>query len=402
MDGLRSLGPDLRPKTPSDMIGHSFPTLEEKPYIPTMPKIRIIPAIAIVTAIVVAFLPTVHGQPGAAAPSPAPATPASAAAPVEPPNEVELFLDAAIKKVAAYTSVMADIIEKVDMLDQKFQLQGKYRKAPNDKVYLQLAVSGMRDAEGIMLQVCDGTTLWDYQKVFKVQVYRRLDAAPILTKLRTYDLAENLRENIMTQLGFAGPEVLLASLRKTIKFDQKAKGTLDGRSVWILGGTWTSHEGLVGPNSQPLPLLANLPSYVPSLVKVYLGEDDSWPYRVELLSQPGSVLIEDTRPIGLDGKRQGSKGMRQKSLLTTIELSYTNVKLGTPVPDKEFLFQAPQGEPVEDDTKKILDALEMAASQRAAEKKSEAAKGGGDLLNQTIPIPDSLPGGEPLPAIPPR
>src|SRR5262249_25745567 len=39
--------PDLRLWTPSDMIGHSLPTLEEKPYIPTMIKNRIIPAVGI-------------------------------------------------------------------------------------------------------------------------------------------------------------------------------------------------------------------------------------------------------------------------------------------------------------------------------------------------------------------
>ena len=39
--------PDLRQRTPSDMIGHSFPTLEEKPYNSTMNKNRIIPTVGI-------------------------------------------------------------------------------------------------------------------------------------------------------------------------------------------------------------------------------------------------------------------------------------------------------------------------------------------------------------------
>jgi hypothetical protein len=254
-----------------------------------------------------------------------------------------------------------------------------------------------------MQQVCNGTTFWEYQQVFESQIYRRLEAGPILAKLREIDLDQEIREKIMIQLGFAGPDALLAGLRKTIKFDQKTKGTLDGRPVWILRGNWASREGLVAPNSQPLGPTMRLPSYIPSLVTVYLGEDDYWPYKVMLAGQQVSAVLvaggpDDTRPIGPNGRRQGSLKSIQQPLVTRIELIYSDVKLNTPVPDQEFTFTPPKDVPVDDKTKEILDGLEQAATMRAAQKKAEAAKGEDSVLNQSIEVPKSnAPGTPPTP-----
>jgi hypothetical protein len=391
--------------TPSDMIGHSFPTLEEMPYIPTMPKNRIIPAITIAALLSGSF--QTHGQPNPPAPPAAGGAPVGAAAnpaKTEPPTDAEILLDEAIKKVKAIDSVMADVLEKVEMLDQKFQIKGRYRKAPKDRLYLKLDVVGLPDASGLMQQVCDGTTFWEYQQVFETQIYRRLEAGPILAKLREIDLDDEMREKILVQLGFAGPDALLVGLRKTIKFDQKTKGTLDGRPVWIIRGNWTSREGLVGPNSQPLGPTVRLPSYIPSLVTVYLGEEDYWPYKVMLAGQQVSAVLvangpDDTRPIGPNGRRQGTLASIQRPLVTRIELIYSDVKLNTPVPDQEFAFTPPKDVQPDDKTKEILDGLEQAATMRAAQKKAEAAKGEDSLLNQTIDVPKSTAPG--TPAAPP-
>ena len=76
-----------------------------------------------------------------------------------------------------------------------------------------------------------------------------------------------MRDQVVTQLGLAGPEVLLVGLRKAIKFDQREEGTLDDRPVDIIRGTWLRPEGLAGPNLTPQQQMAPLPSFVPSLVR---------------------------------------------------------------------------------------------------------------------------------------
>lgn len=372
------------------------------PYIPTMPKNRLIPAIVAATACSISAWAWAQALP---APSLAPVGPGAAAPPVaapaaEPPTEAETMLDAAIARVAAIESVSAEILEKVKMLGQKFEIQGRYLKAPKDKIYLSLKVVGLPDAEGRMLQVCDGSTLWDYQQVYETKIYHKFDAKAILAKLRTTDLDAELKSQVMTQMGLAGPETLLTGLRRIIRFNQKEKGTLDGRSVWILRGEWKSREGLYGPNSQPLPLLAQLPEYVPSLVSLYLGEDDSWPYKVLMIGRKRSVVLEDTRRLGPDGQPIGARSKAQKPLMTQIELNYNNVKLNSAVPDDEFVFQAPPGVPAEDDTKRILDGLEQAATVRAAQKKEEASKAEEPILNQSIDVPKSAPGAPNSPAAP--
>jgi outer membrane lipoprotein-sorting protein len=344
-------------------------------------------------------------EPSSATPIDQPAAQASkplaAAAATEPPTDAENLLDEAIKKVGAIKSVSADLVEKVDMLGQKFSIQGRYLKAPQDHVYLLLEVKGLPDTKGKMLQVCDGVTLWDYQEVSESKVFRKMEAKPILAKLRTSDIGGDLRDQILNQMGFAGPDVLLAGLRKTIKFDQKDKGTFDGKPVWILRGTWKNREGLLGPNSQPFPPLAPLPSYIPSLVAIYLGEDDDWPYKVTLVGQPQTIMV-DTRPVGPDGRRIGPLTMLQKPLLTRIDMVYSNVKLNGSIADQEFFFSAPPDTQVEDDTKRILDALEQAATMRAAQKKDEAAKAEDPLLKDPLNAPKGAPPGETQPPTTPR
>jgi outer membrane lipoprotein-sorting protein len=375
------------------------------PYIPTMPKNRLIPAVGLMIAVLCSFrswaqppIPPAPA-PGPAAPAPSPnAAAAPEAAKVDPPTAEDLFLEDAMKAVAKLESVDAELVQSVEMLEQKFQIQGRYVKAPRDRFYLKLELVGLPDSSGTMLQVCDGTSFWEYQKVFENQLYRRLDAGAILAKLRESELDDSFREIVLTQLGFGGPDVLLKGLRKTIRFNQKEKGMLGDRPVWILRGNWTNYDGLL-PNAQPLPTIARLPSYVPSLVSVYLGADDMWPYKVTLVSQRPSLMFEDTRPIGPDGKRIGPLKNVQKPLLTRIELNYSNVKLNGPVAETLFVFQAPAGSPVEDRTREILDRLEQHLTLRAAQKKADAAKSEDPLLNQQIAVPKAAPADAP-PAIP--
>src|SRR5262245_11957024 len=122
------------------MIGHSLPTLEENPYIPTMHKNPFIRAIG-----VAALIPIwAWAQSTAPAPASAPApAKAAAEAPAEPPTEAEKLLDKAIKQVATLTSVTADLVQSIDLLSQKFQLNGRYLKAPGNRVYLKLVVNGL-------------------------------------------------------------------------------------------------------------------------------------------------------------------------------------------------------------------------------------------------------------------
>ncbi len=373
------------------MIGHSFPTLEEMPYIPTMTKNRLIPAV-VLPMLVALFASAQEPAPPVAVGTPigraAEATP-------EPPTPAEELLDAAIKKVVAVTSVAADIQQQAEMLGQRFDIKGRYLKAPNNRIYLRLAVSGLAKSTGTMLQVCDGETLWDFQQVLESQNYHTLKIAPILEKLKSPELDDALREQVKTQLGFSGPDALLVGLRKTLRFDQNEEGSLDGKPVYILRGTWKDREGLIGPDQQPLSPTASLPAYIPSLATVWIGKEDGWPYKVVLVGKVPSMLQEDTRQLGADGRPKAVQKVQPSRLV----LTYSNVQLNTTLKPEEFAFQAPPGAVVNDDTVNLLNMLEQKLQARIAQKKQEAAKAE-PLLNQAIDVPRSGAAPEPA-AFPP-
>lgn len=376
------------------------------PYIPIMPKNRTLPALGLALLIpLAAWAQTPPGadkarEPAAAAPPPAAGSvqavqAAQAAAAV--PTETELFLDAAVKAIAALKTVSADVTQKVDMLDQRFEITGRYRKGKGHRVYLRLKVTGLPDSGGETLQVCDGKVLWDYRQVLDSKTYSRIEIDQVFEKLKAPELDEVIRQQVITNLGFSGPDELLKGLRRSVRFTQpKAPEKLDGKDVWVLTGDWISREGLTGPNQAPLPPTAPLPAYVPSLVKIYLGGDDHWPYKVRLIGRQPSILI-DNRPIGPDGRPIGSLASIQKVKVTAIVLTYENVKFNPELPDDEFVFTAPSNASVDDQTKAVVSMLDQVIQVRAAQKKAEAAKAEDSLLKESIDVPRA---GGPSPAAP--
>lgn len=357
-----------------------------------MMKNRMIPTVGIGVLIPLWVL----AQNPTPAPSPAPeaaaaAKPSEGAAPptVVPPTEAEVTLDEAAKKVAALNSVSADLVQTVAMLKQEFEVKGRYLKAPGERTYLRLVVSGLPDSSGEMLQVSDGVTLWDYQQILESKYYRKVTLGPIREKLSSPELEAAERDQVNAQLGFAGPDTLLTGLRKSIRFDQKEEGTLDGRPVWILRGTWQDRQGLLGPNQQPLPETAALPAYIPSQATVYLGKEDGWPYKIRLAGRMPTVLL-DTRPTGPDGRKIGAKSSIQTIEPSVVEMNYSIVSLDPTIPSKEFDFSAPAGARVEDSTEAILNGLEQMIQSKIAQKKAETARSE-PILNQSINVPRPAP-----------
>ena len=177
-------------------------------------------------------LPTVADPTQSAAMTP-PGGPAAGPSlrPRSPPLRPSDSSTAAIKKLAKLQSVTADLLQTIEMLNVKFTVNGRYLRAPKDRVKLQLTVDGLADGSGTSLQVCDGETLWEYQQILDKQYYRKLSIKPILERLNSPDLDPRIKTLAITQMGLAGPELLLVGLRKTIKFDLKEEAELDGRKV---------------------------------------------------------------------------------------------------------------------------------------------------------------------------
>ena len=307
-------------------------------------------------------------------------------APAEPPTDAEKFIDASIQKVRALQSISADITQTAEILNQKFELKGQYLKAPNQKIRMQLTLSGLDSATGSMLQVCDGEILWDVQQVLDSQSYRKRRIGDILKKVNDPRMDVTLREQILAQLGFAGPESLLVGLRKSIKFETMTEDTLNGKKVVIVQGEWKDRSSLVAPGQPPLPMNAPLPAYVPSIVRAWIGKEDGWPYQLRLVGRAPSEINLNQAQLGPDGRPIRRPSVGPKVTPSAMTLSYSNVLLNPTLKPEQFAFTAPPAlaGQVADDTEEFLTVLDRILAEAEARQR---AAGSDSSLKQSIPIP---------------
>lgn len=367
-----------------------------------MPQNRTLLALVAATAVLPLWAAAQGPAPGPAqAPPVAPAVLPTAE--VKTPTEAEKTLDEAIARVKSIESISADVKQDVKMLGQKFRVEGKYLRAPQYRVYLLLEVIGLGDVGGTLLQVCDGVTSWEYRRVLEERPsLNKRTLAPVLEKLNSPECDATLRSDVLASLGFSGPEALLDGLRKAVAFDQKAEGEVEGKKAWILRGRWIDRTSLTGPEQPPMPLTGALPSYVPSIVTVYLGQEDGWPYRVELRGRSPSIMEmrKETRELGPDGRPIGRVTRTPDVAPTEITLTYGKVELNPKLGPEQFAFQPPNDPNlrVVDETATITEYLTAALTQRAAQRKAEAAKEGASLPR---PIEVPKPPADSNPAAPP-
>lgn len=329
---------------------------------------------------------TFSGPPGSSPPAFKVETDPSKTTPAEPPTEAEKFVDASIQKVRALQSISADITQTAEILNQKFELKGQYLKAPNQKIRMQLTLSGLDSATGSMLQVCDGEMLWDVQQVLESQSYRKRRIGDILKKVNDPRMDVTLREQILAQLGFAGPESLLVGLRKAMKFETMTEETFEGRKVMIVQGEWKDRAALVAPGQPAMPANAPLPAYVPSIVRAWIGKEDGWPYQVRMVGRAPSEINLNQAMLGPDGRPIRRPSAGPKGTPSAMTLTYSNVKLNTPLKPEQFAYTAPPSlaGQVADDTEEFLTVLDRVLAEAEARQR---AAGTDSSLKQSIPIP---------------
>ncbi len=357
-----------------------------------MPTYRFLPALAV--ALCVPLLAWAQTSPPAAA--------AASATTPPPPTAAEKLLDDAIAKVRTVQTLSTEIRQDVRMLGIQYRVEGQYLRAPGYRVKLRLDVVGLSNITGTMLQISDGETFWDYKKLLDSTEIRRRQLKPILEKLNTPEADAELREKVLSTLGYSGPEALLSGLRKAIGFDQIEDGELDSHKVWIIRGRWKDRDRLTSPNQPPLPPTGPLPPYVPSLAEVWLDQESGWPHRVKLTGRAPSIMETQNplREIGTDSRALSRPAPASRVDPSEIVLVYSNLQLNPKVDPSEFSWEPPKGEGVriEDETQAITTDLANTLAELAARKKAEAAKEGSELP-QGITVPH--PAGDALPANPP-
>ncbi len=314
-----------------------------------------------------------------------------------PPTEAETLIDEAIEKLAQITSIEATIQQSTTMLGQTFQLNGEYARAPGNRLYLRLTLSGLGNSEGSMLQISDGQTLYDRQVILQRRSLTKIDVNRFMERINDPEVTQEVRDFFLQKSGFIGPETLLKNLRQLVIFDEKQAGTLDGIPVWKIQGRWGPQAQLVGPNDTPMAPNGPLPSYMPSIVTLWLGQENGWPYRLRLVGRVPSNLDLSRVRTAPGGRLLPPQSQNDSVQPSDVLLVYSNVKLGEKIPDTRFAY-APDTRNVQDYTETLEAEIDMVVQNLAAMQAREAAAGAGTGTgapgaggSSAFPLPPSNP-----------
>ncbi|QDT96571.1 LolA family protein [Gimesia aquarii] len=229
------------------------------------------------------------------------------------------LLNKSREKLLAYSSIRAQITEKVSIGPKPFVIKGSYLQGKDLKLRLEFQVqSQKKDGKpiGTLLEICDGQVLWTEHKIKGNARVTRRDVQAILKQA---ELNPKSRPNrLVAELGLGGLPGLLASIEKSMKFDSVAEKTVNGKTLTVINGTWKNEflAQLKGGNPQS-PV--ELPAYVPDAVKIYLDPETLFPRRIVYLKKK-----EDT-------------------IENMVSLSFTKVTLNAPISATEFAYEPPDG-----------------------------------------------------------
>jgi len=327
---------------------------------------------------------------------PVPDAPAAEAEPEPEPTEADLRLERAIERLDQVERASARIVQEVEMFDREFTIVGEYLKGGPLAFRMTLEIQGLPETTGEMAQISDGRVLWDYQRILGEANYFRMELPPVMERLEDPIFPEEMRIAFeRQQLGLSGPKALLEGLRETVRFDRMEEGELDGRPVVILRGRWrdTSSLGL-----QPL---APVPSYVPSLVTVWLDTENGWPLQVLLVGKQSSILAQSAQQPRIDpatGRPIGNIVAEQEPP-SRFRLRYEQIDFDPEIPEGAFSFRVPDDarDRLVDTTETILNQLEMQARSLAAmQEQGEDPESMRDLLD--VPPIDATPPSDPTQA----
>ncbi len=267
----------------------------------------------------------------------------SAAAPPLPRS----ILQAAIRTIENRRFVSARIRQQGELFGYGLLGSGRYielRGTPVPLVRLELRIQ-VGDKICSLVQVCDGHALWCYRKLPDGEKLSRVDAVRASAELARLPSPAGRPGGPLALPGLGGLSRLLRGLDATFQFTVAQRGQLAELPVWRLEGGWKPAHLLnflpkqrkAIEKGQPVDL-SRLPPYLPDRVIILLGQDDSFPYRIDYRR---------------GGPGQGADGRQGRSLTT---LEFFEVNLNAPVDAGQFLF-APGNLPVCDETEQYLQAL---------------------------------------------
>jgi hypothetical protein len=155
-------------------------------------------------------------------------------------------------------------------------------------------------------------------------------------------------------LGLGGVSAMLASLERSIVFEQVKDEEFEGKTYRVVQGRWNP-ERLASIFAQMGPAVQQLEAFVPDRVRIYFESETLFPVRIMYLKQ--------TSP-------------ERRTFRPMVTLEFHDVEFDAPLPADTFTYQPPSGVEETDDTANFIRLLQ-----------GPPAAGSPPTASQTVPRP---------------
>jgi len=215
-----------------------------------------------------------------------------------PRPDPKLLFDQATTMLARRHSIVAKLRYQADLFGRTIVGAGDYvQGTPSSRLMRYEVRMQFGDRQVHQLQVNNGRYLWQQRQYQSEPELQRIDVERVLA---ARPVAGGPGGEAATVLGLGGLGRLIETLRKDFEFVEVFRSELksDPADIAVYGieGRWRP-EAL---KSLHLDSPAKLRSHVPDRVVIYLGCDDSFPYRIEYLREVAATepnAPAQTRPL---------------------------------------------------------------------------------------------------------
>lgn len=298
------------------------------------------------------------GEPKDQPKSPNPAAPAvTQEKPPVPLPEAQDYMRQARDRLSGWTSVRAEIIERIDLGGRRFKAEGSYIAGEFPRTRMEFEIR-LGDTVGKLLEVCDGQVLHILRTIDKASPKPAVESKDATRKAEpgSKPLVEAIRRDVQqilraapnsknvalpihaADLGLGGPAAILASLERTMVFESIKDMEHDGRKFRVVQGRWNpqSHSSLVTTLG---PAASQLEGFFPDRVDIWFDAETQFPVRILYL------------------KRVSDESKAYRPILS---LEFHDVEFDVPIPANAFEWHKPAGVDEVNDTDNFIQLLKGA------------------------------------------
>jgi len=242
------------------------------------------------------------------------------------PRDGDTMMALAVEAIDQHVSVTAQIRQTVRLFGHEMVGSGSYlQQGQGDEKLLKMELR-MQVGEQVasLQQISDGRFLWvrrelpgeQGDQLGRVHLRRIREAMDGKPQVATADV-----------MAMGGVSRLLSAMHASFDFGKPELTQIGNTPVWQIDGHW--NKGMLArllPSQREVvlagesPNLSELPVHVPDSIRIMLGRDDLFPYRVEFMRRP-----------------DGAGGNQTESVIVQMEMF--EVAFGTPIDPLQFTYK---------------------------------------------------------------